>query len=78
MKLQDLRTRIDQIIIDADNVLKTAYSVATWIHVDSEQFTEFRSASLSFIKNVYGITIKSLIKRLIKLKKNVWKMAEEF
>lgn len=53
-KLEEIKKRIDQIILLADQTLSTKRTVDYYTYVDSALFYQFRSASLSFIKNVYS------------------------
>ena len=54
MKIDDIKKRVDVLISQGEQVLETQYSKNTLLWVDAEKFQCFRSASLSFIKNVYG------------------------
>jgi hypothetical protein len=54
MKIDDLKKRVDELINIADNVLNSRTSRDGISYVSSELFTEFRSATLSFLKNTFG------------------------
>lgn len=54
MGLLDLRTRIDELINKANNVLGSNHKSFDSTLVDTEMFWEFRSASLSFLATVFG------------------------
>lgn len=57
MRLEDFVARADQLIGLADAVLATQYGGPKGygsLYVDKARFSEFRSASLSFLKNVYA------------------------
>lgn len=54
MKIEDIKRRIDELINIAGNVLNTTRQNALGEYVSSEQFNEFRSASLSFLRNAFG------------------------
>jgi hypothetical protein len=54
MKLEDIKKRIDQLISIAGQVLSTKRTNDYNSYVSAEQFNEFRSASLSFLKNTFG------------------------
>ena len=55
MKLENLNIRVDELIDLAGNVLTTKKTNDYGSFVSSEQFNEFRSATLSFFKNTFGI-----------------------
>lgn len=54
MKLEDFVARADQLIALADAVLASEYASYGSSYVDKTRFSGFRSASLSFLKNVFG------------------------
>lgn len=54
MKIEDLKRRIDELISIAGQVLSTKYQNGFGPSVSYEQFNEFRSASLSFLRNTFG------------------------
>jgi hypothetical protein len=54
MKIEDLIKRIEQLINIAGKVLATKCSSEFGSYVSSELFNEFRSASLSFLRNTFG------------------------
>jgi hypothetical protein len=54
MKIEDLQRRVDELINIAGQVLNTSRSSDFGSYVYSEQFNEFRSASLSFLRNTFG------------------------
>lgn len=54
MKIEDLKLRINQIIELSNRVSATGQSGEYGSWVDNELFREFRSASLSFLKNTFG------------------------
>lgn len=54
MKIEDLSKRIDELIVRADNVLTTRTVNALVSMVDWELYNNFRTASLSFLKNTFG------------------------
>lgn len=54
MKLDDIKKRVDELIFIAGQVLGTRYESEFYSFVSSEQFSEFRSASLSFLRNTFG------------------------
>lgn len=54
MKIEDLKRRVDELINIAGQVLTTRRSSDFGSYVSSEQFNEFRSASLSFLRNTFG------------------------
>ena len=53
MKIEDIKQRIESLIALADQVLKTRGENDFGYYVSSELFHEFRSASLSFIRNTF-------------------------
>lgn len=55
MKIEDLKKRIDELINIAGEVLSTTTRDSYGSNVSLEKFNEFRSASLSFFKNVFGV-----------------------
>ena len=55
MKLQNIKTRIDSIVSLSQRVLASTYSIDLYSkYVDSTLFSEFRVASLSFLKSIFG------------------------
>lgn len=54
MKLQDLRIRIDELINFSEKVLASTFTSDHIQFVENDLFQEFRSASLSFLKNTFG------------------------
>lgn len=54
MKIEDLSKRIDELIVRADNVLTTTTVNNSVSMVDWELYNNFRTASLSFLKNTFG------------------------
>jgi hypothetical protein len=54
MKIEDIKRRVDELINIAGQVLTTSRSNDFGSYVSSEQFNEFRSASLSFLRNTFG------------------------
>ncbi|HPH88601.1 MAG TPA: hypothetical protein PKV76_09000 [Chitinophagales bacterium] len=56
MKIENLKIRIDELISLADLVLQTRKDSDFGSYVSSERFNEFRSASLSFLKNTFNET----------------------
>jgi len=56
MKIDDLKRRIDELISQAYQVLRTTDTSNDMKWVNSEKFSEFRTASLSFLKNTFGET----------------------
>ncbi|HNP69294.1 MAG TPA: hypothetical protein PKH16_15415 [Aequorivita sp.] len=54
MKIEDLKRRVDELITIAGQVLTTKRTSDFDSYVSSEQFNEFRSASLSFLRNTFG------------------------
>ena len=54
MKIEDLKKRVDELITIAGQVLETRRTIHISTIVSSELFNEFRSASLSFLKNTFG------------------------
>jgi hypothetical protein len=54
MRVEDLNRRVDELINFAGEVLKTKQTSDYISYVSSEQFSEFRSASLSFLNNTFG------------------------
>jgi hypothetical protein len=54
MKIEDIKKRVDELISIAGQVLTTTRSGDYGSYVSSEQFNEFRSASLSFLRNTFG------------------------
>lgn len=55
MKIEDIKKRVDELITIAGQVLNTKRTSDFGSYVSSEQFNEFRSASLSFLRNTFGI-----------------------
>jgi len=55
MKIEDIKRRVDELITIAGQVLNTKRGSDFASYVSSEQFNEFRSASLSFLRNTFGI-----------------------
>lgn len=55
MKIENLKKRVDELITLAGQVLLTKKSGDFSSSVSSELFNEFRSASLSFLRNTFGI-----------------------
>lgn len=54
MKIEEIKRRINELILIGEQVLATERSNAFGSYVSSEQFNEFRSASLSFLRNTFG------------------------
>ncbi len=54
MNIEDIRKRVDELIFKADQVLLTIRPGRIGHVVSSEEFSEFRSASLSFLRNTFG------------------------
>ncbi|RZK66873.1 MAG: hypothetical protein EOO85_26265, partial [Pedobacter sp.] len=54
MKLDAIKIRVDELVILADSTLATTYTSFDDKYIKSEAFSEFRSASLSFLKSVFG------------------------
>lgn len=54
MKIEDIKRRVDELINIAGHVLETIRTSDFGLYVSSEQFNEFRSASLSFLRNTFG------------------------
>lgn len=54
MKLDNLTKRIDELIQLAGQTIQTKYQSGYYELVNSELFYQFRSSSLSFLKNIYG------------------------
>ncbi len=54
MKLEDLNKRINELITLADQVMGTQRSTDWGSVVSSEKFYHFRTATLSFLRNVFG------------------------
>lgn len=55
MKIEDIKQRVDTLIASAGQVLNTKRESDFGSYVSSELFHEFRSASLSFLRNAFGI-----------------------
>lgn len=55
MKIEDLKRRVDELLALSGQVLTTKRSSDFGTYVSSEAFNEFRSASLSFLRNSFGI-----------------------
>jgi hypothetical protein len=53
MKIEDIKKRVDELIVLAGMVLGTKQT--NGIHVNLEDFNEFRSGSLSFLANTFGL-----------------------
>lgn len=54
MKIDDIKKRVDELISIAGQVLTTRRSNELGSYVSPESFNEFRSASLSFLRNTFG------------------------
>lgn len=54
MKIEEIKNRINELIFLSDKVLSTETESEWGYHVNEELFREFRSASLSFIRNTFG------------------------
>lgn len=54
MKIEDIQRRVEELINMAGQVLATKRTSTYGSYVSSEQFNEFRSASLSFLRNTFG------------------------
>lgn len=54
MTIEDIKRRVDELINIAGQVLTTSRLGDFGSYVSSEQFSEFRSASLSFLRNTFG------------------------
>ncbi|ATP58931.1 hypothetical protein CPT03_21900 [Pedobacter ginsengisoli] len=54
MKIEDIKTRINDLITLAGNVLGTHHRSNDPHLVDTEAFAEFRTSSLSFLEKVFG------------------------
>lgn len=55
MKIEDIITRITELITLSDKVLETKRNSDFGQYVSSEKFQELRSASLSFLQNSFGV-----------------------
>lgn len=56
MKLEDIKAKVDKLIMFGQEVLETRKSLNEWQqYVSDEEFNTFRSSSLSFLKIVFGI-----------------------
>lgn len=56
MKIEDIKTRVDELITLAGTVLGTSYRIEGFgTYVSSESFGTFRSGSLSFLRSTFGI-----------------------
>ncbi|MDR6195958.1 hypothetical protein [Siphonobacter sp. SORGH_AS_0500] len=55
MKIESIKLRIDELISLGNNLLSTTNSDDFRSSVSTELYNEFRSSSLSFLKNVFGI-----------------------
>jgi len=56
MKIEDIKTRVDELISLAGTVLETSYRIEGFgTYVSSELFGRFRSGSLSFLRSTFGI-----------------------
>lgn len=55
MKIDDIKKRVDELINMAGLVLKSRRGTDFGEFVSSESFNEFRSASLSFLRNTFGV-----------------------
>lgn len=54
MKIENLKIRIDELVSLAGAVLATKYTHYEDEYLSTEVFSEFRTASLSFLRNVFG------------------------
>src|ERR1035437_142857 len=54
MKLDDWTRRVGELLALGAEVLKTQQLSGYSMYVDCQRFAEFRSASLSFLRNTYG------------------------
>lgn len=54
MNIEDIKKRVDELIFKAKQVLLTIRPGHMGHAVSSEEFSEFRSASLSFLRNTFG------------------------
>lgn len=54
MKIEDIKRRIDELINIAGQVINTRHSDDYGSYVSTEYFNEYRSASLSFLRNTFG------------------------
>jgi hypothetical protein len=54
MNIDDIKRRIDELINLAGQVIKTVSRSQYGLDVSSESFHEFRLASLSFLKTIFG------------------------
>lgn len=54
MKIEEIKKRVNELISLSDRVLATSRSSEWGNSVNEELFREFRSASLSFIRNTFG------------------------
>ena len=55
MTIENLKARVDELILLADKVISTSrYWEMSGNYVDDEIFQQFRSSSLSFLKNAFG------------------------
>lgn len=55
MKIEDIKRRVDELLIIAEQVLASKQASNYHTYVSYEKFSEFRSASLSFLKNTFGL-----------------------
>jgi len=53
MKIEDIKNRVNELITIAGQVLATTKKMEHGSFVSSENFFEFRSASLSFLQNTF-------------------------
>jgi hypothetical protein len=54
MKIDEIKNRVNELICMADSVLVSRYADGLHYKVSSEEFYGFKTASLSFIQNIYG------------------------
>ena len=54
MRIEEIKKRVNELITLSNQVLATQWSNEWGSYVSEELFREFRSASLSFIRNTFG------------------------
>lgn len=55
MKLEGIKNRVNELLTLSDEVIKTSWSDSWNSWVSDRLFSEFRSSSLSYLKNTFGI-----------------------
>ncbi len=55
MKLEEIKVKVDKLILQAEAVLQTKHRIYDNEYLSSEAFSEFRVASLSFLERVFGL-----------------------